>query len=50
MPGGGKGSLRLVLPEENGHPALGHHRSGNNSVAGQATPGRGGKGFLVGFQ
>lgn len=49
MPGGRKGSLRPVLPEENGHPALGRHRSGNNSVAGLATPVRGGKSFLVCF-
>lgn len=47
MPGGGKGSWRRVLPEENGHPALGRHRSGNNSVAGQATPGRGGNVFFL---
>lgn len=46
MPGGGKGSLTRVLLVENGHPALGHHRSGNNSGAGLAKPGSGGKRFL----
>lgn len=49
MPGGRKESLRPVLPEENGHPALGRHRSGNNSVAGLATPVRGAKNTIILF-
>lgn len=38
VPGGGKGSLTPALLEENSHPALGRHRSENNSAAGLATP------------
>lgn len=46
MPGGGKGFLTLVHPVKNGHPALGRHHSGNNSVAGLVKPGSGGTRFL----
>lgn len=47
VPGGGKGSLTLVLLVVNGHLALGHHHSGNNSVAGLVKPGSEGKRFLL---
>lgn len=36
--GGGRGSLKPVLLEENDHLALGHHHLENNSVPDLAIP------------